>query len=368
MDILVRAVAAHRAGEMGLAEELYRRVLEHGENYDALGNLGLVVGQRGDPAQAEDLFLRAIRLRPDKPAHRLNLGRLYRRLARLDDAAGVFEAVLAAHPDNDQARHALGDIYLAQGRHEGWELYGARDPRANAPARQLPYPEWAGEPLAGRRLFVMSEQGFGDQIFAARFVKALSAGHVTFACAPELAGLFAQLPVEILPRTSRYLTIPRHDYWTQPLSLPRWAAPAQAPYLAAPRPDRRGRIGVVWRGNDKPDPHRSLPAELARRLLALPGAVSLQPEDSGAADFQATAAIMAGLELVISIDTSAAHLAGALGRPGVVLLQHLSTDWRWRAAGDDPARSYWYPSLELLRQPAPGDWLSVIEALEQRLG
>jgi ADP-heptose:LPS heptosyltransferase len=88
---------------------------------------------------------------------------------------------------------------------------------------------------------------------------------------------------------------------------------------------------VAWRGNALPDPGRSLPPELGAALLAMPGAVSLQPEDSGAADFQATADLIAGLDLVVSIDTSIAHLAGAMGKPTLVLLQKDVVEWRWRA-------------------------------------
>ncbi|MGZ6020294.1 MAG: glycosyltransferase family 9 protein, partial [Phenylobacterium sp.] len=110
-----------------------------------------------------------------------------------------------------------------------------------------------------------------------------------------------------------------------------------------------------------PDPGRSLPPDLAARLLALPGAVSLDPEDSGAQDFQDTADLIAGLDRVISVDTSAAHLAGAMGAPTQVLLKARSGDWRWREAA--PGVAAWHPSVRIARQPAQGDWRGLVERI-----
>jgi tetratricopeptide (TPR) repeat protein len=356
------AVAAHRKGDFETAEALYRAVLARGPNYDALGNLGVVLGRRGAIEEAEALLSRAVALAPDRAAHRKNLGRLLHRTGRLAEAAAALEAALAVAPDDLDARQTLAPVYLALGRAEGWALYDLRPERQNTPAKGLSFPEWQGEPLAGRRLYVMGEQGLGDQLFAARYLSQLGAADVTVACAPALARLFAQLPAEIQVRHGR-LEVARHDFWTLPMSLPRWAQAGPVPYLAA-TPRRTGGIGVVWRGNQAPDPGRSLPPDQAARLLALPGAMSLHPEDSGVDDMLGTAEIIAGLDVVLTIDTSVAHLAGALGRPAIVLLQHYQTDWRWRET--TPGRSFWYPSLELARQPAPGDWAGLIDAVVAR--
>jgi len=123
-----------------------------------------------------------------------------------------------------------------------------------------------------------------------------------------------------------------------------------------------GHIGVVWRGEaqNRNDRFRSLPPELGAELLALPGAVSLDPADSGAADFQATADIIAGLDLVITVDTAVAHLAGAMGRPVWVLLAKHAIDWQWPREGVSP----WYPSARLFTQSRAGDWAPVVAAVK----
>jgi hypothetical protein len=151
-----------------------------------------------------------------------------------------------------------------------------------------------------------------------------------------------------------------HDYWALPMSLPRWAPGPlwEGPYLKG-RGARNGRFGLAWRGNAAPDPGRSLPAPLARRLLGLAGAVSLDPEASGAKDFQDTADLIAGLDVVVTVDTSVAHLAGAMGKPVWLLLQQRSIDWRWTQP--------WYPDVRIFRQPAQDDWESVIADVEAAL-
>jgi hypothetical protein len=263
----------------------------------------------------------------------------------------------AEHPD---IHLNLGIVQLCQGRdRDGWANYGYRPERRSSPANRLGFPEWQGEPLAGKRLFIWPEQGLGDQIFAARFVGGLGAGSVTMVTAAPLAPLLAQLPARVIPRRDPVSVGPEYDYWSLPLSLPRWAPPAQAPYLSAQAKHwNDAKIGVMWRGNARPDPGRSLPPHLAKRLLSLPGAISLQPEDTGAKDFRETAELIMGLKHVITIDTSVAHLTGALGKRGTVLLTRYPTDWRWREAS--PGVPEWYPSLRILRQHAPGDWSEAV--------
>lgn len=349
------AVARHQSGDLEGAERGYRAVLQHGDHASALCNLGLILKARGALAEAEVLLRRAVAANPANPTPAYNLGNFYWRTGRLEEAAPLLETAVALGVGPD-AEENLGNVYLGLGRDIlGWPLYDQRRKRLDKDPHGLSFPEWRGEALSGKRLFVWSEQGLGDQILAARFIRFLGAAEVTLVCAPELASLFAQLPAGIVAQAP-HLRVEPHDYWSLPLSLPRWLGPVSAaPYLTA-RGRRSGGVGFAWRGNALPDPGRSLPAELARPILALPGVVSLQPEDTGATDFLQTAEIIAGLDLVVTVDTSIAHLAGAMGKRTLILLQQRAADWRWRA---DPA---WYPSVEILRQSAQDDWTAPLKA------
>jgi hypothetical protein len=222
-----------------------------------------------------------------------------------------------------------------------------------------------GEPLAGKRILVFGEQGFGDQIMFARFLAPLRALGVdaVYVCSPVLTGLF---PGSV-PGAERAV-LPSADYWVLVGSLPLRLGLTTLDDLPAPVDlgmtlRGGGGVGVVARGRPT-HPHdtiRSLQPPFAARLLALPGAVSLHPDDTAARDFRQTAEIVAGLDLVVTVDTSVAHLAASMGKPVWVLLQGLDTDWRWlRDRSDSP----WYPTVRLFRQPAPGDWGSVLDAVE----
>jgi hypothetical protein len=280
---------------------------------------------------------------------------------------------LELSPDSAETKVALGLLLLATGRpQEGWPLVDARhDTRAGVAKPQVDWPEWRGEPLAGKVLHVFPDEGMGDQIQMVRAVPALEAqgADVRVICTPPLARLFAQsLTAPVYP-ASGAVSMPDPDYWVMfgslfgRAGLTAETAP-KPPYLRTPkvRPIAGARIGVMTRGNPahSNDGHRSLPSELGQRLLELPGAIALQPEATGAKDFADTAAIIGGLDLVISVDTSVAHLAGAMGKPVWILLPFLDLDWRWLTARDD---SPWYPSARLFRQGPDNDWTPVVEAV-----
>ncbi|CAN7365661.1 hypothetical protein LJR219_002157 [Phenylobacterium sp. LjRoot219] len=324
------AVAAHRAGDLRTAEAGYHAVL---------------------------------RLAPQLLIAWDNLANIYSREDRLAELAEVHRRAIALEP-SDARRYALAITELYRGRYaDAWPHFEHRPSKA-AGAPKTTIPEWRGEPLAGKRLLVWQEQGFGDQLQMARFVPLLDADAVSFACLAPLSRLLGQL----CPTVPRLGEIPgRFDYWVSSMSLPgRLNAtlddlPPPAPLTAAPR--RVGGVGVCWKAGEATNRGRSLTPDQAQDLLALAGAVSLQPEDSGAADFQETAEIIAGLDAVVTVDTAVAHLAGSLGKPTFVLLPHRS-DWRWlRDRTDSP----WYPSLRLIRQPEPGDWTSAIEQAKAAL-
>lgn len=347
VDLLFKeANAAYRAGEWALAERRYRELTE---------------------------------LRPLWAHH--NLGVVYVATGRFAEAEMAFRTALAMDPDLPASRHSLGALLLAEGRYaEGWPLHEARRkiPGLQVPQPNLPYPEWMGENLAGRRILVILEQGLGDQIQLARLLPVLAAqgAEVIFACAPPLARLLGGMGAPGLAVTPAIpgFKPPRADYWCLIHSLPlRMGLTLEtipgAPYLdEVARISAGGGVGVVARGgtvhvNDR---YRSLDAKNAAALLAL--GRDLSPEATGAKDFQDTAEIVAGLDLIISVDTSVAHLAGAMGKPVWILLSAVETDWRWlRDRRDSP----WYPSARLYRQAVANDWSAVLDEVRadlRRLG
>jgi hypothetical protein len=283
---------------------------------------------------------------------------------RVSEAEALARLAVASAPTSSDAQMALGLVLLSAGRYaEAWPHYERR--RANRPA--LPFREWDGRPVA--RLAVWGEQGLGDQIQFARFVPVLidRGVDVTLLCHPGLERLFSQLGANVIPMCGP-VEFPDPDAWVLGNSLPcrlgvtMETLPA-APYLSA-APRGCGGIGIAPAGNagHPNDSNRSLPADAAAQLLSLPGAIDLRPESTGARDFQDTAEIVAGLSLVISVDTSIAHLAGAMGKPCWVLLPYTNPDWRWGIGRID---SPWYPSLRLIRQPQAGDWNSVLSEISR---
>lgn len=288
-------------------------------------------------------------------------------------AAALYRALLAERPDLEIARDNLCLALLGAGEYgQGLPLYDQRFTRtAGRVAKpQLSFPEWRGEPLGGRSILVWMEQGYGDQIMFARFVRSLAdqAAAVSILAPPALVSLFRHLPAEVIAADGA-VTIPRHDCWIMPGSIPGRLGTTlptlpNSPYL----PGAAGGegVGIVWRGDPRHhnDANRSLSETLAGQLLALPGAVSLLPEDTGATDFADTAARIRDLALVIAVDTSVVHLAGAMGKPVWVLLPALHCDWRWMSGRTD---SPWYPTARLFRQPTPGDWDAVLAEVRQAL-
>jgi len=249
-------------------------------------------------------------------------------------------------------RAAQGAALLRTGQYnEGFKLFdGWRDDPANldkAPA--LPFPRWSGQPVAGKRFLVWSEHGVGDQIMYARFARILQqrGAQVSWLCAMPLTRLFASLGLTILPAdVSHDLAC---DFYCPSSALPLLfdfsAEPIPAePYLFATPRDVGAKVGFM---PDASKLDRSMPAPLAAQLQQTLGAIDLRPAATGAQDFQDTAEIIAGLDLVVTVDTSVAHLAGALGRPVWIFLGD-GSDWRWLEGRSD---SPWYPTATLFRGP-----------------
>lgn len=313
----------------------------------------------GRYAEAEAAFRDAAAERPHQALH--NLGVLYRSTGDLAAAETAFRQALENSPNPAVTEFSLGMLLMSLGRWaEGWPFYEARETVLRLWRPEGPAQRWDGQPLAGRTLAVVGEQGLGDQLQFVRYMRGLD-GPAAVVCGQPLARLFEANGIRPLPAAAAS----HADAWCFLLSLPRLTRRPDpiwhGPYLSA-RASGGGGVGLVTRGdpNNRNDANRSLPQPLAHRLAAETGALSLHPQDTGARDFQDTAEIVAGLDLVITVDTSVAHLAGAMGRPVWILLPHVGLDWRWlHERADTP----WYPSARLYRQPRPGDWTSVVDRL-----
>jgi Flp pilus assembly protein TadD len=373
----------------------------------ALGNLGVHEERRGKDAYARCLYARALALEPAGARLWSNLGSLEHWGARLVEAGRSLERALALAPDFAEARLNRAINRLLQGDwRKGLVDYEARRHKPGAFRPSPALPSWRGEDIRAKRLLLWAEQGQGDVIQFLRFVPAVAArgAHVILLVPRPLlslvegfAGVAEVAAVEALPTAGP----PAADVGAPLLSLPLLlglgaATPrAMPPYLSAPfvaRPaplpttpahagDERPRIGLVWAGNpaNQTDVMRSLALVRLAPALALPGLrwVSLQfgpraadiaaaglsdrIEDLGGrlGDFAATAGIVAALDLVVTVDTAMAHLAGALGKETWLLLAHVP-DWRWGMSGETTS---WYPSMRLFRQQRRGDWDGVVESL-----
>jgi hypothetical protein len=339
-ESFLRAKAAQEEGRWADAEAAYRETLrDHPRAIPAAHNLVTVLNEQEKADEAEVVLREALRYAPDNATLAFNLG-----LSRL--ARGDYE--------------------------EGLPLYEFRRRVDEAGRVQVPnfsFPEWNGQAVGS--LLIVGEQGLGDQIQFARYAPLLRAQgvRVTFACHPSLQRLFEPLGIDLIASAGG-VSAPRHDAWVLAGSLPyrfgTTPATIPPPIPIAAAPARFGGIGVAVRGNPthRNDAERSLPPSAARELMALPGAISLLPEDTGARDFQDTADIVGGLKLVISVDTSVAHLAASMRKPTWVLLPRRKCDWRWMRDRED---SPWYPTARLMRQGRGGDWSDVLERLRAAL-
>jgi tetratricopeptide (TPR) repeat protein len=392
------------------AEAAYgQALLIRPDSVEAHNNLGNVLWALRRLPDAVAAYRRALALRPDLAEAHHNLGNVLKELCHLTDAEASFRRALAIRADYHDAKVSLATLLLSMGEfEEGWRLYDSRYDQPGFIHQQtqslLACPRWRGEALAGKSLLVWQEEGLGDMVQFGRYLpllKAQGAGHIGFACAPALHRLFASAEGvdAVLDHEAALGRAPGYDYWTSPMSVPlhlrtttdtipdpirltpdpllaeQWRA-----RLATLSPGRK--IGLVWKGNPKHhnDANRSLPslATLAP-LWSVPGVsfVSLQKgqgEEEGQSppaglpllhlgteltDFADTAAVIGELDLVICVDTSAAHIAASLGKPCWVLLPREDIDWRWMRERDD---SPWYPqTLRLFRQAADESWPAAVE-------
>jgi hypothetical protein len=358
MGLLEEAISCLRAG-LDLAQD-------HGR---ILGNLALALHQKGEVAESLPLFDRAVAALPQDALLHWN-----RALAHL--LVGAYETGLP-------------------GLEWRWRV-----PRFPSPPRNFSQPRWQGEDFSGRRLLLHAEQGIGDSLQLIRFIPMVAArgGSVILEVQKPLVALITSVPglshaitqiiaqdeplpdfdshcpLMSLPEVfeTRLNSIPTDRYLTaDPERIATWRA--RLPETGKPR------VGLVWAGNAaySVDARRSLPPPLLAPLASFDSIdwFSLQVGRSGTlpfpmtdlapglTDFAETAAALETLDLLITVDTAIAHLAGGLGRPAWVMLPQ-PPDWRWLL---DRTDSVWYPSLRLFRQPSPGDWHGLMEQITAEL-
>ncbi len=387
-------------GQIEAALDAYRQALALRPDFaGTLRNLAQTLIARDRPDEALGLLARALAQRPDD-AEVLNLrGGALLALGDNPAALAAFRAARAGVPSHRQARFGEALALLLRGDlRAGFAAYESRwdDPAFTAGETPPPSPLWRGEALAGRTLLLTSEQGLGDSLMMARYAPLLRArgARVVLHVQTPLHDLLAPLADAIARRAA---PAPPHDLHCPLRSLPHRLGPALAPLPAAspdlhatperiaawaerlgPRKPGQARIGLAWSGSaDHPrDALRSIPAARFLPGFATTGAElhaiqrDLRPADAAAAaglvhlhgaaltDFAETAALIAHLDAVVSVDSAPAHLAAAMGRPTTLLLP-FAADWRWMEGRAD---SPWYPTLRILRQSRPGAWEPVLAA------
>jgi tetratricopeptide (TPR) repeat protein len=413
--VFQRALAVGNVGQTREARILLESVLELSPgHWAARGEHATVLAVLGDPVTAARLLDAMLAERPDDANIRGKRAIAAYFLGDLDRARTDIEDLLAVNPALPLGRFNLGQIYLLQGRfREGFTLYEGRweVPAQKKQRRDFPQAMWLGkEDLSSRTLLVHSEQGIGDTVQFSRYVHEIArrAQRVVFEVrGPILALLARSMPAQVtcIPFGA---PLPPFDLHCPLLSLPLACdttletIPAAVPYLFAD-PARvalwRGRlrdkpplrIGLAWSGNPShvQDHARSIPLAALQGLLhhadhlraggvefiALQNALrpgdrevlaalpSLQYFGDALESFDDTAALITLCDLVISVDSAPAHVAGGLGAPVWVLLQYVP-DWRWMLERSD---SPWYPSARLFRQPELGQWDAVIERVGTEL-
>jgi len=338
-----------------------------------------------------------------------NYGNVLREMGHPERAIPFLHAAHDIDPKNVTAEFNLSVAYLLSGDYErGWKYYEARwrYEHMDGIKPNLPRPEWQGEDPRDKTILLVGEQGLGDQIQFLRFVANLNAAgaKIKLVLSPGVKSLFPVTSDNIIGIYEPGEDLGEYDYWIPIMSVPRVIGLTldnlahQLQYVAAEFPkvqtwaDRLGakkrmRIGVCWRGRTDSwiHNHKSMSvekmAELVRRNpehqwinlqmdaideeIAVITAAGAECFPGAVQDFADTAGLMHHLDLVISVDTANAHLAGAMGRPVWIPLNAYGNCWRWLLKRDD---SPWYPSARLYRQPVMGDWDSVINKMHKFLG
>ncbi len=364
----------------------------------ALNNLGNIYRRQNRHKEAGTLYRKSVADDPGFAPGFSNVGNSYRDLGQMDRAIDYFERALKIDPDLADAHNNLGLAYLLTGAfEEGWREYQWRHKVENGPPAVTHHqkPKWDGSDFSGKTLYIYPEQGFGDVIQFSRYIPLVAnrGGHIIYRVAPVLAELVGTLDsvgainLESEPEPKNF------DIHVSLMDLPQVMRttieniPGNCPYFHVDKNrikiwgrrlgvKKSFRVGLIWAGqpNHENDHNRSIDPGIFAPLCKI-DEVSLFSLQMGHPDqasevfgkdvtdltsqinsFSDTAAAMKNLDLVLSVDTSAAHLAGAIGCKVWTLLPFMP-DWRWLLNRTD---SPWYPQMTLYRQPEIGDWSSVI--------
>lgn len=401
-DAQVRAAdQLRRSGRYDQAIKAFHAITQqYPQRADAFSNLAGMLQAAGHPMPALQSIMRALELDPTSVPALLNSAEILKDFGDWQTVLDTYDAALALQPTSATVRFGRGMHLLTMGRWDtAWAEHEARWDVPDMPLTSvtLPTPRWDGSPLHGRHILLDHEQGLGDQIMCARFVADVAArgGRVTLRCGAPLVSLLGAMD-GVSTVISDTDPIPAHDVHASLMSLP-WllgiTAPSQlrgTPYLApvghcpaaiaarcaAPSP----RVGFVWAGNPqhRNDARRSIAPELLLPLVHTPGitAISLQRHDARTTTLPAalcghmrdagdllhsmndTAHALRQLDLLVTVDTSVAHLAGALGVRTLLLIPFVP-DWRWMTGRSDTP---WYDAITIFRQSTLFDWSPVIAA------
>jgi tetratricopeptide (TPR) repeat protein len=402
-----RQTLAQHDGLRALALIAQSLLLEGDRQGDAIAVQGACLREANFHSAALDALRAAAPRYPDNGQVQFQYAMAAHDLGFLDEAQAAFERAILLLPERPEPHMGLADVLLMGGHwSRGWEELEWR--YATEEGKKIlchfdPDRRWNGEPVQGKRLLVYGEQGFGDSIQFCRHIKqlrSLEPRQIIVGTSPELTRLFKGVEgYDVL--TQNVPPGDAYDLHTPLSSLPRLlkvtpdSLKAETSYISvdpairatwrerlAPLP--RPRIGLAWQGRPThPRNHRRSMSLLAFDRLAAHGSfVNVSPVRYSQAelnaagsslkirefgkklkDFADTAALLSELDLVISVDTGVAHLAGALGRPLWLLLPY-TPDWRWMWHRED---SPWYPNARLFRQPTPQDWDTVLARVDQNL-
>jgi tetratricopeptide (TPR) repeat protein len=388
------------------AAENYRQAaLVYPENPEFFSNLGSALEAQGNYAEAITSYEKAIRLAPDNKKYYYNLAISQEKTGDYTRAMNNYLQAIRLKPDYADAHWNLSLLLLLNGEYKiGWKEYEWRFLAESAEDMSDSRPRWDGSDPGGKTIFIRHEQGFGDTIQFFRFLPLVQekGARVILECPSELKRLFETVQGYDLLVEKNLTPVPEHDFYLPLLSLPHFlnttleTVPASVPYISVGGGPEKNwcselnkingfKAGIVWAANpqNRNYTRRSCPlsffdelagklnlkffslqkGDAALQLKTLPAQERIIDLSGFINDFADTAAIINSLDLVITVDTAVAHLAGALARP-VWTLIHFNPDWRWLLNRNDTP---WYPTMELFRQPVPGDWDSVFQAVENRL-